>query len=158
MINKMSRKSLVLGIAILFMGVCIISGSAGTKIDRRNNTIDLAYGKTLYVGGSGGDNYTTIQEAIDDAINGDTVFVYDNSSPYPESININKQISVIGENRDTTIINGESGPDYIVHISSDNAEINGFTISGGTGEQNQVGAAFHCQTCLNHNSANNRRC
>jgi len=138
MINKISRKSLVLGIAILFMGVCIISGSIGTKIDRRNNTIDLAYGKTLYVGGSGGDNYTTIQEAIDAATNGDIVFVYDNSSPYPESININKQISVIGENRDTTIINGESGPDYIVHISSDNAEINGFTISGETGEQNGI--------------------
>ena len=41
---------------------------------------------TLYVGGTGPGNYTSIQSAIDDAINGDTVFVYDDSSPYNEQI------------------------------------------------------------------------
>ena len=33
----------------------------------------LNYGNTLYVGGSGPDNYTNIQDAINDANNGDTV-------------------------------------------------------------------------------------
>lgn len=33
-------------------------------------------GKTLYVGGSGPGNYTTIQSAINESSNGDTVFVY----------------------------------------------------------------------------------
>ena len=34
-------------------------------------------GDTLYVGGDGPNNYTTIQSAIDDAVDGNTVFVYD---------------------------------------------------------------------------------
>ena len=40
----------------------------------------------LYVGGNGPNNYTTIQQAITNATNGDTVFVYDDSSPYFEHI------------------------------------------------------------------------
>ena len=138
MINKMSRKSLVLGIAILFMGVCIVPTSGSIKIERCSNTVDLVEGNILYVGGSGGDNYTTIQEAIDASTNGDIVFVYDNSSPYQENIRINKQILVIGENRDTTIINGVTGQDHVVRISSRNAEINGFTIIGAAGGQNGI--------------------
>ena len=43
-------------------------------------------GNTLYVGGSGPGNYTRIQDAIDNASDGDTVFVYDDSSPYFEII------------------------------------------------------------------------
>ena len=33
-------------------------------------------GKTLYVGGSGPGNYTKIQDAINNAIDGDTIYVY----------------------------------------------------------------------------------
>jgi hypothetical protein len=44
----------------------------------------------LYVGGTGEGNYSRIQDAIDDAVDGDTVFVYDDSSPYYEHIRINK--------------------------------------------------------------------
>jgi hypothetical protein len=37
----------------------------------------ISNGKTLYVGGTGEGNYTKIQDAIEDAVDGDTVFVYD---------------------------------------------------------------------------------
>lgn len=61
-------------------------------------------GNILYVGGSGANNYTSIQDAIDDAENGDIVFVYDDSSPYYECIIINKSIELKGENKYTTVI------------------------------------------------------
>ncbi len=130
MINKKFRKSLAFTIAILFIGICIIPISSSVAINKNIGILGNANRSMLYVGGSGGGNYSTIQEAIDDAINGDTVFVYDDSSPYQENIRINKQILVIGENRDTTIISGISGQDHAVRISSKNAEISGFTISG----------------------------
>ena len=49
-----------------------------------------ALGTTLFVGGSGPGNYSSIQAAIDDANPGDTVFVYSDSSPYYEQITVDK--------------------------------------------------------------------
>jgi parallel beta-helix repeat protein len=79
-------------------------------------------GEILYVGGDGPDNYTKIQDAIDDSSDGDTVFVYDDSAPYSEDILIDKSINLIGENRDTTIKFGEC------HISADWVNLSGFSI------------------------------
>jgi parallel beta-helix repeat protein len=83
-------------------------------------------GKTLYVGGSGEGNYTSIREAINDANDGDTVFVYDDSSPYEEwAIKIYNSINLIGENRDTTVINDGYG----IEVEADGVTISGFTIT-----------------------------
>jgi hypothetical protein len=46
----------------------------------------------LYVDGSGLGNYTKIQDAIDDSSDEDTLFVYDDLSPYYENLIIDKQI------------------------------------------------------------------
>ncbi len=138
MINKKIRKSLAFTIAILFIGICIIPISSSIAINKNIGILGNAFGNMLYVGGSGGGNYSTIQEAINDATIGDIVFVFDDSSPYQENIRINKQIYVIGENRDTTTINGVSGQDHAVRISSKNAEINGFTIIGASGDQDGI--------------------
>jgi len=75
-------------------------------------------------------NYTAIQAAVNDASNGDTVFVYDDSSPYYEKVVVNKTIDLIGENRDTTIIDGIGNED-VVYVSSDWVTFSGFTIING---------------------------
>ena len=51
------------------------------------------------------DNYSSIQEAIDQASQGDTVFV--KSGTYNGSVTINKSISLIGENKEKTTIIGD---------------------------------------------------
>jgi parallel beta-helix repeat protein len=92
----------------------------------------------LYVGGSGPGNFTTIQSAVDAAEEGDTIFVYDDSSPYSirNRIIITKTISLIGENAETTIIEksekGTTGPCIDIRPEVDNVTIRGFTIHGGT--------------------------
>ena len=138
MINKKIKRYLTFTIAAMLIGICIIPISNATILSKNVGILGTASGNILYVGGSGGGNYSTIQEAIDDAASGDTIFVFDNSSPYQENIRINKQISVTGENRDTTIINGVSGQDHAVRISSKNVELNGFTIIGATGDQDGI--------------------
>ena len=50
------------------------------------------------------DDYTTIQEAIDNAVADDTIYVY--QGIYHENIGISKPVSFIGEDRDSTIIDG----------------------------------------------------
>lgn len=90
--------------------------------------LTLTNSKTLYVGGTGLGNYSSIQNAINDASEGDTVFVFNDSSPYYENITINKGIFLIGENRKTTIIDGLKLTFNIIKILADGVTISGFTI------------------------------
>ena len=119
----MKRKCLAVGIILLFVGTCIIPAIAQDT----EKPLPTSRGNWLYVGGSGPGNYTRIQDAINDATDGDTVFVYDDSSPYYELLVVEKSISLIGENRDTTIIDGDYQGNVIV-IQSDNVTVNGFKI------------------------------
>lgn len=67
----------------------------------------------------------SIQAAINNATAGDTILV--SAGMYNESLQINKSISLIGEDRDRTIINGQNNQ-FIVSIMAENVTIQGFTI------------------------------
>ncbi len=120
------KKLLVVGVLLLFLGMSI-SSSTGFNVVEQSNTTS-SNGKTLYVGGSGPNNYTKIQDAIDDASDGDTVFVYDDSSPYYENLKVNKSINLIGEDRGTTVIDGNKSGN-VIYISTNLVSIRGFTIN-----------------------------
>jgi len=70
-----------------------------------------------------------IQQAIDNAAEGDTVYVEEGT--YYENIVINKTISLEGAGREKTIIDGGWLGDTVV-ISVDNVNISGFTILNGS--------------------------
>jgi len=136
MINSKFQKGLVLGIVILFVGTGIVPSLGGAVVEKKANN-PITDSNTLYVGGSGSNNYTKIQDAIDNASDGDTVFVYDDSSPYYETINgfdgigISKSINLIGEDKETTIIDGNKTLNNIIIIGGWwdlDVTISGFTI------------------------------
>ena len=94
-----------------------------------NKTSQSKNGDILYVGGSGPGNYTKIQDAIDNTSHKDTVYVYNGT--YYENVIINKyRISLIGEKKETTIIDGGGIDDVVLIDGEDNvwATISGFTI------------------------------
>jgi parallel beta-helix repeat protein len=126
----LNKNILAIGIVFLFVCSAFIPMSLGINT-RITNTIEqpstFNRGNTLYVGGSGDGNYTKIQDAIDDAVDGDTVFVYDDSSPYYEQVIVNKTINLIGEDKNTTIIEGNESRG-VIHIRSDEVKVSGFTI------------------------------
>ncbi|KYK22779.1 hypothetical protein AYK21_03620 [Thermoplasmatales archaeon SG8-52-2] len=115
-------KTLVICILILLICMNITQSVA---IDGSINP--TLSGNILYVGGSGEGNYSKIQDAIGDANDGDTVFVYDDSSPYYEKVMVDKSINLIGENRITTKINGYEF-DIVIDIIVDGVSISCFTI------------------------------
>jgi len=120
-------------IAIILLGSMMIplvnTGTNNVDITPSNTSVMLANynGKTLYVGGIGPDNYTKIQDAIDDAHAGDTIFVYSDSSPYYENLVIGKPLNLLGENRETTIIDGLS-KDTVVRIVVGNVTVQNFIL------------------------------
>lgn len=131
----MFRKGLAFGIIILFIGSCVIP-STGTNVVKKS-TIPTLAGNTLYVGGSGPGNYSSIQDAINDANDGDTVFVYDDSSPYKENIIIDKSIDLIGEDKDTTVMISKY-VDNVISVSSEYVNISNFTIDGNNFKEDNI--------------------
>src|SRR4030043_809021 len=97
---KIMRKKMIGILVLMLMIVSTIGPVSATTVSKKTSH-PLTTGNILYVGGSGPNNYTKIQDAINDAIDGDTISVYDDSSPYYENIIIEKSITLIGENRET---------------------------------------------------------
>ena len=127
------NKGIVLGVVFLFVMMSFTSIS-GNQINNQINKLSFM-GNTFYVGGSEPGNYSSIQDAINDANNGDTVYVYNGT--YWGNIVVNKSINLIGECKDTTYIEWYSSIDVVINISADWVYISGFSIPWG--EYNAVG-------------------
>jgi parallel beta-helix repeat protein len=119
------KRLLSIGVILLFIGMSI-SSTTGVNLEKQSST--TLNGKTLYVGGSGPGNYTKIQDAIDNASDGDTVFVYNGT--YYERIEVDKSLNLIGEDRNITIIDSGGGVNILLIRSW--VYISGFTIQNGT--------------------------
>lgn len=106
--------SIFLLFSIIFPSIYFIENCSATK-------------NIIYVDDDGGSDYTTIQEAVDAANNGDTIYVY--SGIYYENVIIRKTINLTGEDKNTTIVDGCNDEiNLIVHISADYVNLSGFTI------------------------------
>ena len=81
------------------------------------------------------DDYSSIQSAVDHALAGQTIYV--RNGIYTEQyITIDKPLSLIGDNPNSTILVGinnvKYSPPYVIQISADNVKVSGFTITNGS--------------------------
>ena len=72
------------------------------------------------------DKYPTIQEAINAANPGDIINV--RVGAYYEHLNVNKPLTLIGESRESTIIDGSGENQTIIEITASNVVISRFTV------------------------------
>jgi parallel beta-helix repeat protein len=132
-------------ICILFLGLSINVSANLTIIKPASKIKTNGTGETIYVDDDGGKDYTKIQDAIDSASNGDTVYVY--SGTYYENIMITKSINLEGENRQNTIIDGDF-EDTVVDVQSNYVTISKFTIKNAkhkNWELNGIHLASFCE-------------
>lgn len=98
-------------------------------------TVTQAGAAVLTVGVNGGESYTFIQDAVNNAQNGDTIVV----SPgiYIENVNVTKEIAIIsktdvaGDRTNRTYVIGAIPANDVFSIKSNNVRITGFHIMGG---------------------------
>jgi len=121
-INKFFQKGWAVTIVSFFILLSLVSAT-GKLITENMQTFD---GDSLYVGGIGPGNYSTIQDAIDNASENNIIYVY--SGTYYENIVIATTIDLVGEDRSTTIIDGDNEKDVVKINRADEVTISGFTI------------------------------
>ena len=97
---------------------------AGINITTGSQQHDLVVDK------SGNGDFTSIQQAIDYARSGSTVYV--KSGEYTEIVEIKKSLSLVGEDKESTLINPISEENkYAVYVGVPNVVVSGFTITNG---------------------------
>ena len=126
-------KSLAVFVFVLLMGVSFSFLGCTSSVMGGIDPIGTR-GKTIVVNASGGGDYTRIQWAVDNASDGDTVYVQ--AGTYHENLTISgKTIEIIGKDNSTTIIKANENETCLT-LESSNCTIAGFNFTGG--EENLV--------------------
>ena len=112
----------------------------------------------ITVDSNGGENYSSIQEAINNSQNGDTILV--NPGVYQENIEVNKEVSIIANSSsegqvNRTYVLGAVPENDVFNISSSNVTIDGFYISGGPSAQDWYEVGIYLEGVENCSVSNN---
>lgn len=106
------------------------SATGNYSIGYASSPPDTVWVDTTYTPGSAGghtygyDAFNTVQGGINGVVAGGHVIVY--AGTYNESLTISKAVTITGEDRATTVING--GEPYSVMIESADVDFSGFTV------------------------------
>jgi len=114
-----------------FLGCLILLSSSNInslQIDNKKNGLVQSILPDIIIP----DDYSTIQLGINNANPGDTIFV--RNGVYYENIIIEKKITLVGENKNNTIIDGILNLKSTIIVNSDNVIIKNFSIINGLGE------------------------
>ena len=120
--NKFFQKGWAFTIVLLFIGGSLVSAT-GNLVTENIKTFD---GDILYVGGIGPGNYSIIQDAINNASEGNIIYVYNGT--YYENIVIDITMDLVGEGSNKTIIDGGNQKDVVKINRADEVTLSGFTI------------------------------
>ncbi len=139
----MRRIKAILTVLTILMSALII-------VDMGFNVMTIkAEAATLHVGSGPGNDSATIQSAIDLADPGDTIYVhsgeYNENFDGTDALKIGKTITLIGEDRNTTLINATGKTRGIQIESTDYVSISGFTVKGANFYNVRISSCNHCQ-------------
>lgn len=118
--DKLYKKNNLQFLTVLIFLLVVLNGTASAG----------SPGPTLYVDAMGSGNYTTIQDAVNNSMSGNTIIVYPGT--YNESVDITvENLSILSHsgNPEDTIVR-HMGSGHNLYINANNVTISGFNITG----------------------------
>ena len=113
--------------------------------------LDTTSGETITVDDDGGEDYTSIQQAIDNAADWDVIKVLDGT--YQENIVVDRTLTLEGNGKEETIIEGDS-QETVVTITAPWVTMSGFGITGISDDPDHPGVVLRSD----HNNLSNILC
>ncbi len=105
--------------------------------------------ETITVDDDVGADYTKIQDAINNAEEGDMIRVWEGT--YSENVVVDKSVSLVGNGSEVTTIDGDENDD-VVRITADWVNMSGFGVTGSS----TPSAGIHVES--NHTNVSNNNC
>ncbi len=125
----MRRKLPSITVCVVLVFTMLVSVDMGVEVSSRVRAA------IIYVDDNGGEDFISIQDAIDAASEGDTIYIYNGT--YTGAVDINKSINLIGESREGVLLNG--GIDWTVKVRYAIVNISNINIEGPIGEEGEDG-------------------
>jgi len=107
-------------------GTCVITAEYNATLNNHTGTITVNHRPVLTVDDSGGADYLTIHEAVENASAGYLIYVYNGT--YTEHAVIDKSLTIQGESAGNTFVGG-GGSGMVFRVTAANVNITGFTVS-----------------------------
>jgi len=137
--NQLLIRALVIGMVIMFIGASSLPGlAADVKIkNTQTKSMPLMNRDIIYVDddntagpwdGTQAHPYQYIQDGIDNANAGDTIYVFNGT--YIENVYINKAVDLVGESKESVFVTSASGSE-IIQLKVDHIDISGISVING---------------------------
>jgi len=148
---KKKFASLIIILLFLLTNVSVIN-SIGGQVETPDSV--LINRKTIYVddNNTGGPWNGTLEypfqyicDAIENATEGDAVYVF--NGVYYENVIVDKTLSIIGENKSSTIIDG-TYKEFVIHLIADHVYVHNFTIRNSGGYMHNAGMKLDSENNL----------
>ncbi|WP_321431274.1 NosD domain-containing protein [uncultured Methanolobus sp.] len=140
-------------------GTYTVSLTVGNGTDYGTETKLSYIGISLIVDDSGGADYTTIQAAVNAAIDGQTILVYPGT--YNENVNVNKQLNITSTGgAAVTYVIAANANDDVFDVTADGVTISGFNVSGATGDYRggiSLAPSSNYNTLISNIASNNNK-
>ena len=146
----MYKKIIALLVSLMLLLLVISSVAMSEEIEIKNSASSLST-KTVYVDDDNTEGpwdgtleypYQYISDGIFNSTEGDNIYVFNGT--YYENITVDKPITLIGENKSSTIIDGMYA-DVVVEITYDYVNIINFTIKNSGGYMHNAGVKIYSE-------------
>ncbi len=121
--GRIKKTMITIAIMILIQVTLVFLVQSETINQTNDNSL-------IIVDKNGNGEYTSIQEAINHAASGSTIYI--KNGEYPEIIQVKKTIWLIGEDKDSTLINPISEENkYAIYVGAPNIKIKNMGVTNG---------------------------